>query len=234
MLQKHRAQYLLIFLVILLASCSKSLLYSPSVNLTATSLKEKQIDLQGGIEMLPEARPDALGGNPTTIGAHTQITYGFSDRFNLGIKAWADLEGRENSLRSGYSLNGQFIKELTPQTRLIILPRIGIALDGSSIEGYGVSTSAIYQQTWSDKLSWYGGAGALWGFRYLEKDRNAMGVEKLPMGIAAIGHLGLGWQIAPSFRLNAEVNPIYQLNTFEDKSHILVSPTLGIGYTINR
>ena len=224
----------ILIIIGLLTSCSKSLVYSPSINLTNQPIQEKEIDLQGGVELLPEARPEELKGNQTTFGLSGQLSYGFSEKFNLTIKGWADSEGRENLFRSGYSLNGQLIKILSERKRVILIPRIGFALNGNEITGYGLGTSMIYQNSINQNFSWYGGAGLLWGFRYLEKETNNENEEKLPMGFGIVGNLGIGWQLSNSIRLNCELNPIYQINTFDDNTQILLSPSIGIGYTIDR
>lgn len=215
-------------------SCSKSLVYSPSVNLPHQPLKEKEIDLQGGIGWFPETRPEELSGKQSTLGLDGQIGYGFSDRFNLSIKGWVDVEGRESLIRSGYSLNAQFIQEINSNSGIIILPRIGIALNGDEISGYGLAASALYQRNIRDGLSWYGGPGLLWGFRYLEKDRNQDGEEKLPMGIGILGNLGIAWQFVDGLRINCELNPVYQINTFDQNSQFIVSPSIGVGYTLRK
>ncbi|HMQ85166.1 MAG TPA: hypothetical protein PKA00_19810 [Saprospiraceae bacterium] len=225
---------LILVIIGLLTGCSRSLVYSPSINLSNKPLKEKEIDFQGGVELLPETRPEELQGNQTTLGLSGQLSYGFSDKFNLTIKGWADIEGRESLIRSGYSLNGQLIKILSERDRVIIIPRTGIALNGNEITGYGLGTSVIYQNTINQKLSWYGGAGLLWGFRYLEKETNKDNEEKIPMGFGIVGNLGLGWQLSNDLRINCELNPVYQINTFDNNSQILLAPTIGIGYTINR
>jgi hypothetical protein len=224
----------ILVLIGLLSSCSKSLVYSPSINLTNQPIKEKEIDIQGNIELLPETRPEVLRGNQTTLGLGGQLCYGFTDRFNLTIKGWADIEGRESLTRSGYSLNGQFIKSISENHRLIILPRIGIALNGTDISGYGFGASMIYQNSINQKLSWYGGGGLIWGFRYLEKETNSQNEEKLPIGFGIVGNLGISWQLSNSIRLNCEINPIYQINTFDENAQILLSPSIGIGYTLNK
>jgi len=225
---------LITVLVGTLTGCSRSLVYSPSINLTNKTLKAKEVDLQGGVELMPETRPIALLGNQTTLGLNGQLSYGFSDKFNLTIKGWVDVEGRENLYRSGYSLAGQFVKTISEDSRLIVLPRIGIGLSGNIISGYGLGTSAIYQKSINQNLSWYGGAGLLWGFRYLGTDLNAQNEEKIPMGIGLMGSMGVGWQLSDGLRLNCEINPIYQINTFDENSQILVSPSIGLGYTLNR
>lgn len=226
-----------IWIVILLGmftSCSTSLVYSPSINLANQPLKEKEIDLHAGVELLPETRPEELKGNQTTLGASAQLSYGFTDKFNLTAKGWADIEYRENRFRSGYSISGQFINSISENSRVIILPRIGFALNEDNIEGYALGTSIIYQKSINKNFSLYGGAGVLWGFRHLEKETNFEGEEKMPMGFGIVGNFGLGWQLSNNFRLNCELIPIYQINTFENSSQMIVSPTIGIGYTINK
>ncbi|MGB0849688.1 MAG: hypothetical protein ACPGTP_00450, partial [Bacteroidia bacterium] len=216
-----KSKYWLILLSTALVSCSKSLVYSPSLNLTTTPINKSDIDIQGSLEMLPETRPEELGGTPTTFGFNGQISYGFSDRFNLTAKGWSDLQNRENQNRTGFALNGQFLKDLSANNKLIVMPRIGIALSGNEVAGYGLGSSLIYQNIVNDKFSWYGGAGAVWGFRYLEKDLNHKNESKLPMGIGAIGNLGLSWQCSYDFRINMEINPTYQINTFDENSQFM-------------
>jgi hypothetical protein len=218
----------------LLTSCSKSYVYSPSINLTNQPIKAKEVDIQGGVELLPETRPGELKGNQTTLGLSGQLSYGFSNRFNLTIKGWADLEGRQSLIRYGYSLNGQFIKTISEGKRVIFLPRIGIALSGSNIGGYGLGTSVVYQNSINQKLSWYGGAGFLWGYRYLDKITNRENEKKIPMGFGIIGNLGIGWQVFSDMRLNCEISPIYQINTFDGNTQILLSPSIGVGFTLNK
>ncbi|MGB3549031.1 MAG: hypothetical protein WBA17_18800, partial [Saprospiraceae bacterium] len=64
-----------LLLLAALTSCSPSLIYSPSINLTNESLKSGEIDLSGGVELLPETRPDAIRGNQTTLGVSGQLAY---------------------------------------------------------------------------------------------------------------------------------------------------------------
>lgn len=45
----------------MLCGCSKNTVYSPSLSLSNKPLKENELDLQGGIELLPEARAENLG-----------------------------------------------------------------------------------------------------------------------------------------------------------------------------
>ena len=113
--------------MLLVASCS-SQVYSPSLNLTTNALKEKQLDLHGGVEMLPETIPAEIESK-TTLGVNGQISYGFSNQFNLTAKGWTNIDGISDELRHGYSLKAQFIKNTSKQGKIIILPSIGMALN---------------------------------------------------------------------------------------------------------
>jgi len=202
--------------------------------MTNSPLNDGDVDLQGGIEMLPESRPEKLGGSNNTLGLNGQLSYGFSNNFNLTMKGWVDIQGREIYHRHGYSIGAQFVKKIDDKSRRIVLPRFGIAFNDGNVAGYGIGGSIIYQSTINDNLSWYGGAGFAWGFRYLEKDLNFNDEEKLPMGFGVLGNLGLGWNLSHSLRLNFELSPIYQLNSFDDNSQFLLAPSVGMGYTIRQ
>jgi len=220
--------------IALLVSCSKSLVYSPSLNIPLSPLKEKEIDLQGGVELLPEARAENLGGKMTTIGVNGKIGYGFSNKFNLSLNGWVDIEGRENLVRLGYSITGQFLNHLNEKSRIIIIPRVGMALNGDNISGYGIATSILYQKELSEKLGYYIGVGFIWGFRGFGKNKNSDGEYRIPMGIGIVGNLGLTKILTKELRLNIELNPIYQINTFDKNQQFILSPQIGIGYTIRR
>jgi hypothetical protein len=220
--------------MLLLWSCSKSMVYSPSLNLPNKPLKEKELDLQGGVELMPEARTENLGGNKTTFGVSGQIGYGFSDKFSLGVKGWIDAQGREDAARFGVALQGQVVNTISSTNRLVLVPRIGLAFWGDQITGYGLGASAVFQKEFSERTAWHFGAGLAWGFRYLNEDINAAGENKVPMGFGLLGHLGFAWEFAPGLRLSAEAVPLYQINTFDKNQQFIVSPQLGLGYTFRR
>lgn len=216
----------------LATSCSRSAVYSPSLNLPNKTLQKKEIDLQGGFELLPESRPHNLQGNKTTLGLNGSITYGFSNKFNLAMKSWIDIDGRSNFVRSGYALTGQYIIPRSELASLIVIPRIGIAAQDTDISGYGIATSIIYHKIVSTSFSTYGGLGFAWGFEDLSKRENVFDKEKLPMGFGLISNFGLSWEFSKHMRINIELNPIYQINTFDEQNDFIISPQLGIGYTI--
>ena len=114
------------------------------------------------------------------------------------------------------------------------MPRIGFAAQDTDISGYGLATSILYQKTVHSSLGYYGGMGLAWGFEDLTKRENSFNENKIPMGFGVIGNFGLTWEVFKNMRLNIELNPIYQINTFDKQNHFILSPQLGIGYTFRR
>lgn len=222
--------------LIYLAGCSQSAVYSPSYNLSTESLKKDQIDFQGGMELMPEARAETLGGRPTTLGLNTQISYGISDEFNLSVKAWGDIEGRESVNRGGFALSAQFIRTLSESEKLIILPRAGMALsDGiESVLGYGFSSTILYQKTIHSNVSLYTGLGLIYGIHDLGESINTAGIRRLQSGFGLTANAGFAWQFHSNFRFNFELNPVYQINNFDENAQLLLSPSVGIAYLLKR
>jgi hypothetical protein len=200
--------------------------------LATQALSEKQLDLQGGLEMMPEARPDQVEGAGLTTGVSGRLSYGFSDRFTMGLHAWGEVENRLGNFRGGYALQAQIYYPVSPGQQFIFIPKVGMVLNASTISGYGLEGALVYQKLFNPRFSAYAGGGLAVGIHELEKQQNIENELKIPMGMALIGHLGLSWQLTVHLRLNAEVHPIYQINSFDEVQHFLLSPHIGIGYTL--
>ena len=222
----------ILLLISFLNSCSKSLVYSPSVNLPHQLLKKDQLDIGGGIELLPETRPERLSGESVTFGMNGQIAYGFSDRMNLTLKGWLDLQGRESSLRSGLSLHAQFIKKKSGKRHWVLLPRAGFAMSNDNIRGYGLSLALLHHEELNENLGYYFGTGLAWGARYLSKDLNDKMESKLPMGFGGMMHAGFSWAVTKKMRLNVELSPIFQIQTFDKNQLLMFSPQVGFAYRL--
>lgn len=215
----------------LIYSCSPSLTYSPSYNLSHGSLEKDKVDLSGGIEMLPETRPEQLSVNSTHLGYNFRLAYGFRENFNMNLKAWGDIQGPYSTYRMGYALSAQIIKPLSESKRILLIPRAGIVTSGSNLGGYGLGLTALRQHDLNEQFSWYTGAGLLWGFYELEPNENSLGENEIPIGYGIKANLGLACKLANQLRLNAELNPILQLNPFDEVNHFIISPSLNLGYT---
>jgi hypothetical protein len=230
-------QLIFIIALVSLSSCATSLVYSPSVGLTTKPLKQGDIDLKGAAILLPETRPSSIGVQ-TSLGGEAHIAYGFTDKFALQVKGWAAVT--PNNVRMGYSLAGIRTLKETEKLRLILMPRVGVALSGNSIEGYGLELPLILQYNENANTTLFVGLGGAFGFSQLEKMNKNAGFAsglagddfKYPYGYAALLHTGLMYRLTRQFRINLELSGIYQLNTFDNQRHYLLSPNVGIGYTI--
>ncbi len=218
--------------LLFLSSCSKSLIYNTGLNLPTQILQKGDFDIQDNIGLFPEARPEAYPYDKknTTIGGSLQIQYGISNSFGMALKGWADLEQRENFFRSGIELSAHFNHLFSTRSHLIVIPHIGYA-SGKSNGGYGLGTTAAYHTQVSDVFAYYTAIGFTWGRADSERKKNAYGESRIPAGIALHGNLGISYNLIPNLRLNAEINPIEQFNTFDKTKQLFLAPQVGMGYT---
>ena len=223
--------YFLVAFAILLSNCSTSLTYSPSLNLPNKPLEKGAVELQGSAELFPESRPEKVDNN-VTFGLNGKLGYAFSDNFGVSVNGWLDAGNGSLDSRLGLAVNAQFIKHRSPTSRFIILPRFGFVNFG---EGYGLSNSVIYHKEASEKLSWYSGLGVAWGYSQLSKiSLSSFEPPRYPFGYLAMGHLGMGYSLNSSIRVNLELNPIYQVNPVDNQNHFFVAPSLGLGLVLNQ
>ncbi len=221
----------LLTLVITLSNCSASLTYSPSLNLPKQPLPKGSIELQASAELFPESRPEKVD-NRLTFGVNGRVGYAFSDNFSVSANGWLDAGNGSLDSRLGFAMNAQFVKHRSPTSRIIILPRFGFVNFG---EGYGLSNSVIYQKETSENLSWYTGLGAAWGYSQLNKiSLSTFEPPRYPFGYLVMGHLGIAYNLRNSVRFNLELNPIYQINSFDNETHFFVAPSLGFGFILSQ
>lgn len=217
-----------IVFLLLLASCSNSLIYSPGLSLPAKQIKEQQTDVSAGFEMLPEANVPKSNEN-FAYGANFQLTHGFSDKFNLGFRGAVDI-GNTNNFRSAFLLNSNYTIANLSFADLILNNRVGISLNENSIDGYGISCGLIFANQIQDNIRFYSGPNLAWGFNQLG-ERSVDNIEAYPHGIGILLNVGISWEFIDGLRLNAEINPTYQINLFYDETHLIISPQISLGYT---
>jgi len=238
-----RLQLIIIPAAILFISCSNSLIYSPALNLPVRPIAKDNIDISGGVELLSETRPgeeisnnfeipnlvgtdEELYGN-STFGYNFQLGYGFSDKFNLYIRGWGDLENTGEYFRTGYALSSTLtLSELSESSRLMLIPRVGLALDGNYIGGYGLGLSSAIHHRFTDNFAFYSGLGFVWGFSEIGT------IQDGENGIGIIGNVGTSYEIFDNFRVNLELTPIYQINLYDDNQKFVMSGQFAIGYMI--
>ena len=224
-----------IVLLIFTTSCSKSLIYNTGLNLPTKVVQKRDFDIQGNIGLFPEARPEAYRNQKnTTLGSAFQIQYGFSNNFNMALKGWADIQGREGYTRAGAELSAQINRPINTQNHLIIIPHAGIATGDLNI-GYGLGTTFAFHTQVSDQFAYYIALGSTWGRSdNTAPIRNTLDEIRTPAGVAIHGNLGISYELTPNLRINAEINPIQQINTFDQTQQIFLAPQIGMGYTFRK
>jgi hypothetical protein len=218
-----------LIIVLVLMGCS-SQVYSPSLGLTGKNLKEKQIDISGGIAALPETQPH-IAQNATT-GVFLKVGYGFSDKVNLNFNAWSAFKNGNISSRRGYSLQSRIVINDSSKSHFEIIPRMAVVLDGNSINGYGLAVAFVYVNNITDKLFFYVGAGPAIGTQKFGKIADANQNMVYPCGFGAIGHFAFGYTILPRLRAVVEVNPIYEINKYDHQNNYIITPSITIGYVL--
>lgn len=224
----------LLFLLVgglFLTNCSSSLVYSPSMNLPQRPLAEKEVDLNGGVELFPETRPESIESKEkNAFGFNGQLGYGFTNDFSMYAKGWLTYENVGYN-RTGFALSGVINFPINENSRYMIIPRVGMALERNEINGFGASTMFVYQSNISEKFSFTSGGGLSWGYNDLYKKSTDNFELKFPFGYGLQGNVGLTYQIFENLRCNLEVNPLYQINTFDSKQNFVVAPNISLGYT---
>jgi hypothetical protein len=233
-----RHLFLSIISIALFTHCSSSLVYSPALNLPAKPIAKEEVDVQVGFEYLPETRPDKLyttSSKKVTPGLNAQLGYGFTETFSLHARGWmttSDDDGK--TYRGGYSLAGHFLVNQTETSRFMIIPRAGLLISGDEPEGYGFALSGIYHRNLTPNLAWYAGTGFLYGFRNSSNSSGSINDNNIPRdqnGYGIITNIGGSWKFFDGWRMNLEVNPLYQINNFDENEVFIIAPQLGIGYT---
>jgi hypothetical protein len=197
-------------------------MYSPSLDIPMNPLGKNQVDLQAGVGLFPETRPHEFDDKNTTLAAFGLLSYGITNNFTLSGKAWSDIE-RIIAFRVGFALSGQYTVPISDQSRLILIPRLGFATSDIFGYGQGVGFSTVFQQEIEQNYSYYLGLGSVWGW----VDKTSEG------GIGLLAHIGFSRRLSDSFWLNFELNPVYQINYYDNKQPFLVSPTLSLGFRVN-
>jgi len=180
------------------------------MNLPAKEMKVRDIQINGGLEALPETRPAEISGKLVSIGPSVNTSFGIGKGSIASVRYWF---GPENF---GGSLNAHIAVKLSENSRLFVTPRYGFLFDGSEA-AHGFGLSLTYHKTLSNVLGIYSGGGIILGY-YSGHD-----------GTAFVSNTGISIE-SGSFYFNVEVNPIYQLNHEENINHFLVSPSISVGF----
>jgi len=218
--------------VTILSGCSSSLVFSPGVNLPVKTLEKSQVDVQGGVELFPETRPEYVNAN-VSPGGSLLLGYGISNKTAVYAKGWIGFSERGiNGTRTGFSINMvNQLKQIGPTAKLLLLPKIGMLLDGKYRGGYGLELPLLLHYSYQQKAGFYGGFGFIYGLYDFNKV-DAGGEQKLRSGYAITNHLGSSVYLYKALRVNVELTTLFQRNRFDNINHLIFAPSVGIGYTI--
>lgn len=217
----------LLFLVV--TGCSQSLVYSPAIHLAERQLQAQQVELKAGIGLLPETRPlDNL--DKATLGATLEVGYGFTDAFNLSLSGW-NVIAKNNANRGGGALSSRVALATSTEYDIFLYPRAALLFDGNEINGYGFELPIAVLKPFSKAVYSYAGVGIAYGTKKFSTEKNSQDELLTPHGYGIIGHIGIGWNIIDNLRLTGEINPIYQINSFDDTNNSVVVPSISVGYT---
>lgn len=236
-----------VLLLLALTSCSQSLVYSPALHLSERQLQAQQVELKASVGMLPETRP-LENLDKATLGTTIELGYGFTDAFNLALSGWKawiykrDSDGTftfksgENAIatyaanRGGLALSSRISLNTNSEYNIVLYPRAALLLDENEINGYGFAIPIVVLKPFSKAVYSYAGVGIAYGIKKFGNESNSQGKSVLPHGYGIIGHIGIGWNIIDQLRLTGEVNPVYQLNSFDNTNNAVVVPSISVGY----
>lgn len=205
-------------------SCS-NYVYAPAVLLSQKPLEKGAVDIKGGVGLLPKVKPNT--DYSTTEAGILDVGYGITDKVSLYVNAWSDLSTKPFFYKAGVSFSSRVSVWQNATSEFVLYPRFALLKNGETFDALGFQLSALYITTLSDKCYSYLGIGGITGNRSISENNHYN--DQL---YGALGHIGLGYNATPYFRIMAEINPVYQYNNYYASGNFLLSPTLSIGYVI--
>lgn len=205
-----------------------SYVYAPAAQIPSRQLLKGEADVKGGIGKFPETRTQ---NNRTTNSAAISIAYGFTKSLNLQVSGWADLTTPKQLYRGGMAASSSILLWDATSFRFSMIPKVAILRnDGKKFDAMAFELPLICTVDLPRSFYLYIGVGGAYGNRRL-LTKSASEQEE---AYAYIGYAGIGYTFQNSLRMMFEVNPIYLQNRYESQNNFILSPTLGVGYVINK
>jgi hypothetical protein len=227
-IRKHLPRLLLFCsLIVLIANCTPSLTYSPSIHPPAEPLKQGQINLVGGMGKLVEARPYMVK-KPTAEGREVLLRYGVSDKFALQFKYWKDYSSNLDKSRSGITYSNMILlNSRNAPVTLGLIPTGGFVFLEEDIEGGGAYFPLLLWYNRYRPVAFYLAGGLGVGIRNIADRSNQWG-----WGLLAT--LGISGRLEDRFDLTAELTRIKQVNEGMDRTDYIIAPSISIGLVFPR
>jgi hypothetical protein len=218
----NRVAPLLVAAALASAGCTPSMVYSPSINLPPEPLKQKQVQLFGGVVEMPEARPQTAP-EKTARGVEFTARVGAADWLSLQCKAWKDIS-RNFAEHDRYGVS---VSTIFAQTR---------DLNGFRV---GVMPSVVFL---CDEEDWYGAGGtlplcvwlpdlgALHPYAALGPGYGAHDTGNSEWGWVMIENWGCAALLAKHFTVNAEISLIQAFDKYDKRNDNFVTWSLNGGF----
>lgn len=217
---------LFIFISLFIIGCTtQSLVYSPSINLPPEPLKKNQIQLLGGIGLLPEARPHEVGES-TAIGGEATFRFAFSNHFVLQAKGWKDFSNNVDANRGGFSISSIItLNSHKSSYRIGIIPTLAYLHGGGGLgspSGMGAMLPVCLWFPKSKYASFYISLGPGFGAKY------GFPIERNEWGWGILLNMGTSLIASKNISFNFEVSGIKQINKYDEMTDFIIAPSFNL------
>ncbi len=169
--------------------------------------------------MLPEVRPDAVGGRRQDHAFLLDARAGLSKRITLQARTWLGVPADDGNKRWG--IGGSILYAIDTGSvgwRQSLLLSGALGINEKTIQGQGGALNYIlYTPQWIGLQPYFSIGGII----------GASNEDFSDWGMAPLLHAGMSWQFTANAGLNAEVTSIFQFNFAEEVYHTIITPSLS-------
>ena len=187
--------------------------YTTSLVLPPLPIEKGQIDINGGVEIMPASTDEPIHAPGISVSS----TFGIGELKGINTRLFLETEENVGVIIS--FING---KELTNNSRIYHCPRIGCTI---GLFGTGIATGyeLLYQKSFENS-SIYTGLGVGFG-----ADADDLFGD---YGTALTSKFGFSIMSPKNLRLSLEFNPIIQ--SYEGETFPVYNSSISIGYLFNK
>jgi hypothetical protein len=228
---------LLLLVPLLVTSCTRSLIYDPSLQLPSMPLKPGGLQVALGAAYLPETRPDTIG-RMGVVGVTSQLRVGFSDYLTVGAKYWSAFSNLPDGTTAGDEgryyrggLSGELAVRVSDSSATLkrsVIARSGLAFgEGPNnyvqIDGGGVALQyALTARPGDMMLS--AAIGGIFGFHDFDSGEDQW-------GLGGIVNLGASYELFDGFDVVADLSALLYYDANQPKTVVTAAPAISISYS---
>jgi hypothetical protein len=187
-------------------------------------LKKHTLQVQGGLALLPEARPKVTDSN-TAWGMEASIRYAVSDYYTLQFKGWKDISDKSDLDRGGLSYtNIVSLSNAEDRYKFGLIPILAFVFDETGLEGGGFAIPVCVWFPRTENTGIYFAAGPGVGI-------HAVGDGEDDWGWGLEFTWGMALDFLERMSLNIELDIIAQTNSWDEEMEVILSPGLNLGVT---